>query len=137
MTPNQDIAVSLLDESATGLVDQLNALINGVYASAERGLWRDGATRTTPTEIAELIAAGQIAVATTRDGHIVGSVHVHQITDDASEFGMLVAAPDRRGVGIGRHLIDFAEQYSRQRRCERSSSNCSSHAPGGTRARSS
>jgi GNAT superfamily N-acetyltransferase len=119
VTPNPDIAVSLLDESASrdaGLVDQLNALINGVYASAERGLWRDGATRTTPTEIAELIAAGQVAVATTRDGHIVGSVHVHQVSDDAGEFGMLVAAPDHRGIGIGRHLIDFAEHYSRQRR---------------------
>ena len=117
MTTDTDLAVGLLDGAASrdpGLVDELTSLINDVYATAERGLWRDEATRTTATELAPLIAAGQIAVAT-RDGHIVGSVHVRQISDDASEFGMLVAAPDHRGTGIGRTLVDFAERHSRAR----------------------
>ena len=35
--------------------------------------------------------------------------------DDASEFGLLVAAPDQRGIGIGRALLDFAEARSRDR----------------------
>ena len=35
--------------------------------------------------------------------------------EDASEFGMLVADPDQRGIGVGRALVDFAEQRS----CER------------------
>ena len=46
------------------LVDPLTSLINDVYAVAELGLWREGATRTTATEMAELVPAGQIAVAT-------------------------------------------------------------------------
>jgi GNAT superfamily N-acetyltransferase len=72
------------------------------------------AARTTPTEIAELIASGQITVATAGDD-IVGSVQIHQVAPDADEFGMLVAAPDRRGIGIGRALLDFTEDRGRER----------------------
>jgi GNAT superfamily N-acetyltransferase len=96
------------------LVDRLTALINDVYAIAESGLWRDGAARTTAAQVGELIAARQIAIAT-RDGRIVGSVHLHDVADDASEFGMLVAHPAHRGRGVGRALVDFAELRSRER----------------------
>jgi GNAT superfamily N-acetyltransferase len=116
MATNTDLVVELLDGAAsrdTRLVEELTGLINDVYATAERGLWRDEATRTTATELAALIAAGQIAVAT-RDERIVGSVHVHRISQDASEFGMLVAAPEHRRTGVGRTLVDFAERHSRE-----------------------
>lgn len=116
MARSADITVRLLNGAAgrhPGLIERLTILINNVYAIAESGLWRDGATRTTVSEIAELVAAGQIAVAASPDGDIVGSVHIHQIRADATEFGMLVAAPDHRSTGIGRTLLDFAEQYSR------------------------
>ncbi|HMG40741.1 MAG TPA: GNAT family N-acetyltransferase [Acidimicrobiales bacterium] len=116
MATDADLAIDLLEGAANrdaALVGELTGLINDVYAIAERGLWRDGATRTTTTELAEVIAAGQIAVAT-QEGHIVGSVHVHQVADDVGGFGMLVAAPDHRGSGIGRALVEFAEQHSRE-----------------------
>ena len=76
------------------------------------GLWRDGAARTTASELAELIAAQKIA---TRDGKIAGSIRIHDVADDASEFGMLVAAPDQRGTGVGRARVAFAERHSRER----------------------
>jgi GNAT superfamily N-acetyltransferase len=97
-----------------GLVEHLTALVNDVYARAERGLWREGATRTTPAEMAGLIRAGQIAVAR-RDGRIVGSVRRHDVAADVSEFGLLVAAPDERGSGVGRALLDFVERDARER----------------------
>jgi GNAT superfamily N-acetyltransferase len=112
-----EIVVGLLAAAVgddPGLVDQLTDLINDVYATAESGLWRDVATRTTAPELAELIRARQIAVAT-RQGHIVGSVRVHEVSHDMSEFGMLVAHPDHRGSGVGRALLDFAERRSRER----------------------
>jgi GNAT superfamily N-acetyltransferase len=115
--PHSEIAISLLqaaDSHDVRLVDQLTRLINGVYSTAESGLWRDGAARTTASELAELIAARQIVVAT-RGGRIAGSVRVHDIADDASELGMLVAAPDQRGTGVGRALVAFAERHSRER----------------------
>ncbi len=112
------IAVGLLEAAVSDdarLVDHLTGLINDVYTTAESGLWRDGAPRTTTSELAELIRAEQIAVAT-RDGEIAGSIRVHDVAADASEFGMLVAAPDQRGTGVGRALVAFAEQHSRERR---------------------
>jgi GNAT superfamily N-acetyltransferase len=42
----------------------------------------------------------------------VGSIHVHHVSDAASELGMLVVAADRRGTGVGRTLVEFAERYS-------------------------
>lgn len=111
------IAVRLLgraDSHDARLVDHVTSLINDVYATAESGLWRDGAPRTTAPELAELIRAEQIAVAT-RHGQIAGSVRLHDVADDVSEFGMLVAAPDHRGTGVGRALVAFAEEHSRER----------------------
>ena len=111
------IAVRLLDPADArdaGLVDELARLVNDVYETAESGLWREGKTRTTTAQLAELIAAGEIAVAT-RDGRIAGLVRLHDIADDTSEFGMLAADPGRRGTGVGRALVDFAEEHSRAR----------------------
>ena len=85
-----------------------------MYAVAELGLWCEGATRTTTTEMAELIPTGQIAVAS-RGDRIVGSVRLHDVAPGTSEFGMLVAAEDERGTGVGRVLLDFAERHSRER----------------------
>lgn len=100
-----------------GLVAEVADLVNRVYAEAEAGLWGDGAARTTPEEMAGLIAAGEIAVA--RDdaagGRIVGTVRIHQVGDATGEFGMLAADPARRGEGIGRALVDFAEDRIRRR----------------------
>jgi GNAT superfamily N-acetyltransferase len=109
-----EIAVDLLEAADADLVDRLTRLINGVYTTAESGLWRDGATRTTASELADLIGARQIVVAT-RDGRLAGVVRVHDVADDASEFGMLAAAPEHRGTGVGRALLDFAERRSRER----------------------
>jgi GNAT superfamily N-acetyltransferase len=49
------------------------------------------------------------------DGHIVGSVRLHDIAEDVSEFGLLVAAPEERGRGVGRALLDFVERDGRER----------------------
>jgi Acetyltransferase (GNAT) family len=86
-----------------------------VREGGESGLWRDGSSRTTATEIAELIRVGQIAV-TTRDGRIVGSVRIHDVADDVCEFGLLVAAPDQPSSGVGRALLDFVEAEAHERR---------------------
>jgi GNAT superfamily N-acetyltransferase len=109
--------ISLLDPTDSrdrALAEQLARLINDVYRIAESGLWRDGARRTTASEIAELIGAREIAVAR-RGGRVAGAVRLHDVAQDASEFGMLVADPDQRGTGVGRALLDFAEQRSRER----------------------
>ena len=96
------------------LVAQIADLVNRVYADAEKGLWIDGATRTTEPEVAALIGAGEL-VAATRDGRLVGAVRIQRLDSGAGEFGMLVAAPDTRGIGVGRELVRFAERWARKR----------------------
>jgi hypothetical protein len=63
-----------------GLTRRLTDLANEVYAVAERGPWRDDATRTTGDEVAALVDDGQIVVAT--EGRtLVGGVRVHDIAE--------------------------------------------------------
>jgi len=112
------ITVALLDPAAgteTAVADDLCVLVNDVYAVAEKGLWRDGMARTSPEELREMIAAGEILVASTPARGIVGCVRVHDVAADTSEFGILVAVPDQRGLGIGRALLDEVERRSRDR----------------------
>jgi len=110
-------AIELLtaeDSRDARLVGQLADLINHVYAVAEAGLWVDGATRTTTGELAELIVDGEIAVAR-RDGQLAGSIRIRDVAGGASEFGMLVAAFEQRATGVGRALVEFAEQRTLER----------------------
>jgi GNAT superfamily N-acetyltransferase len=112
-----EVAVALLDPAASrdaALMQQLTDLVNDVYAVAEEGLWQPGTPRTTTAEMAGLVAAGEIAVATAPDATVVGSIRLHRIAPDTSEFGMLVADPDRRGTGVGRALVAFAERSGRE-----------------------
>jgi GNAT superfamily N-acetyltransferase len=111
------ISVELLDPAAAadpGLVKLLTNLVNDVYAASEDGLWRDDAMRTTAPEMAALIQAGQIAVATV-GGLLAGSVRVQVLSHVTAEFGLLAADPEHRGIGVGRELVAFAERISRDR----------------------
>lgn len=111
MTYDNGMEIRLLppDASTDGdLVRGLSELINLVYTVAEEGLWRDGSTRTTVDEVEGLIGAGEIVVAVL-DGEIVGSMRLRELDERTAELGMLVAAPGRRGHGIGRQLVRFAE----------------------------
>ena len=110
MTPT--ISVHLQHAADPALVRRLTDLINAVYETSEDGLWSAGATRTSAPAMSELIEAGEIAVATL-DGELAGAVRVHPVSADTGEFGMLAAAPEHRGNGVGRALVDFAEQHSR------------------------
>jgi GNAT superfamily N-acetyltransferase len=85
-------------------------LINEVYAVAEQGLWVDGAVRTSVDGVAGLTRDGEVAVAHLGDG-VVGCVRVRRLDAATGEFGMLAADPARRGEGIGRALVAFAERH--------------------------
>jgi GNAT superfamily N-acetyltransferase len=117
--PPDTLSIEKLQRTAAAdaeLVAHLADLVNRVYAVAEDGLWVDGAARTTEAEMAGLIAAGEIAVARHdgRDEPIVGCVRIQRLDDQLGEFGMLVADPARRGRGIGRDLVGFAEDWCRR-----------------------
>ncbi|WP_232534892.1 GNAT family N-acetyltransferase [Nocardia terpenica] len=108
------VSIEMLPTTAAGdtaLVAELTDLVNRVYEVAEEGLWRDGASRTTTSELAGMIADGTVAVARDGDDRVVGAARIQQLADGIGEFGMLVCAPEQRGTGIGRALVDFAERH--------------------------
>jgi GNAT superfamily N-acetyltransferase len=111
------IDVQLLPAAAgadAALVGHVATLVNEVYLVAEKGLWVEGAARTTPADVARLIGAGELAVARSSDGAIVGCVRTVDVDDRVAEFGMMAASVERRGEGIGRALVRFAEERARR-----------------------
>jgi GNAT superfamily N-acetyltransferase len=116
-SPSAPVAIKMLPAAAAtdaGVIAELTDLVNRVYACAEEGIWVDGATRTTTAEMAEMIAADQVAVAR-MEGAVVGAVRIQQLSDTKGELGMLAADPAHRHQGIGRELVVFAEELSRRR----------------------
>ncbi|TMD09509.1 MAG: GNAT family N-acetyltransferase [Chloroflexi bacterium] len=111
------VEVGLLPAAAAedgALVAGLTGLVNGAYALGEVGLWRDGAARVDHDRMAGLIRAGEVAVASA--GRVVaGCVRVRRLDPRTGELGMLAAAAEHRGAGIGRLLVDFAEGVSAAR----------------------
>jgi predicted N-acetyltransferase YhbS len=91
-----------------GVEDELAAIINAAYDDGEGGIWQPGWRRTDRDRVAELVAAGQMAVAW-RGGRPVGCVRIHRLEDGAGMFGMLSVTPDAHGTGLGKALIAFAE----------------------------
>ena len=89
------IDVRLLDPAAARdalLVDRLAGLIGPrLRGRRERPVARR-ARATTAAELAELIEAREIALAT-RGGELAGTVHIHDVADDTSEFAMLRRRP--------------------------------------------
>ncbi|WP_410588582.1 GNAT family N-acetyltransferase [Amycolatopsis sp. lyj-23] len=109
--------IEVLPPSAEpAVVERVTALVNQVYAESEKGLWRGSTDRTSSAEVAGFVRDGEIAVASV-DGDLAGSVRVRRLDDVTGEFGMLAADPARRGLGVGRELVRFAERTSRDAGC--------------------
>jgi GNAT superfamily N-acetyltransferase len=99
------------------LVSELTGLINDVYKAAEDGLWAEGAARTTAAEVTKLIQVGQLATGSVH-GQLAGCVRIQLLGNRVGEFGLLAVATSRRGTGLGRALVRFAEQSCRDRQCD-------------------
>jgi GNAT superfamily N-acetyltransferase len=102
------------DASDEVLVDELVRIVNEAYAVGEAGLWREGTARIGPGEIAEAIRSGGM-LAATRDGRVVGCAYVRPLDAGAADLGLISAAPDRWGSGVGRELVRSAEELMRSR----------------------
>jgi GNAT superfamily N-acetyltransferase len=71
--------------------------------------------RTNPAEIGRLLQTGTFLLAET-DGRLVACVYVER-RGDRGYFGMLSVDPSRQGEGLGRRLVDAAEDRCRSRGC--------------------
>jgi GNAT superfamily N-acetyltransferase len=94
-------------------VASVAGLVNKVYLVAEDGLWAGQVDRTSPAEVASYLTAGELVVA--RDGaEVIGVARIQRLPTGEGEVGMVVAHPERRGAGIGRDLLAYAEGWARQ-----------------------
>jgi GNAT superfamily N-acetyltransferase len=94
------------------LLAEFVRLINEAYAVGEAGLWLEGTTRTEPGEIAEAIRNGGM-LAATLEGRLVGCAYVRPVDAGTADLGLVAAAPDRWGSGVGRELVRSAENLMR------------------------
>ncbi|KAF7971881.1 hypothetical protein HWV62_19769 [Athelia sp. TMB] len=94
-------------------IEQVVALLNRVYVTAEAGMWKDGWVRTDSQEIAKLIAKEEI-VAAYQGSTLIGVIRLHQVADDVLEFGMLAVAPEQRSTGAGRALLKYVESTAKE-----------------------
>jgi GNAT superfamily N-acetyltransferase len=107
--------ISRAVDASAGFVAAVTDLVNEAYAVAEEGMWLDGTDRATPAEIADMIAAGQLVIARDPDGTLIGAMRLQQLPTGEGELGMLVTHPKRRGAGIGKDLVGYAEDWARNR----------------------
>lgn len=115
MTATPEVTLLPADEARDKtVVDELVRIVNGAYAIGEAGLWRDGAARTAPPEIAEAIRSGGMLGATL-EGRLVGCAYVRPLDADTADLGLISAAPEQWGNGIGRQLVHTAEDLMHQR----------------------
>lgn len=96
------------------LVSELVRLINSAYAAGEAGLWLEGAPRTDDAEIAAAIRGEGMLVATV-EGRIVGCGGLRPVDTTTTDLGLVSAAPEVQGSGVGRQLLQTAEGLARER----------------------
>jgi ribosomal protein S18 acetylase RimI-like enzyme len=98
----------------------LKALLEAAYRgdSARRG-WNHEADilddeRTAPGEVEALLADAAVTILTARDGAaLIGCVAVTVKGGALAYLGMLCVQPDLQSAGLGRRLLDAAEDHAR------------------------
>ena len=71
--------------------------------------------RTTETELREMLGTGEFLVAEDAAG-ICASVYT-ELRGERGYFGMLAVSPTRQGTGLGRIMVNAAEEYCRKNGC--------------------
>ncbi len=109
-----------VERASPGDAPALKRLLESAYRgdSARRG-WNHEADllddeRITNDELADMLADPHVTMLAARDGdRCVGSVAVTRRTASLAYLGMLCVEPDLQSSGLGRRLLDAAEETAR------------------------
>lgn len=110
----------MIEKATLADVAELNVLINSAYQgdSSKKGWTTEadllGGIRTDEESLAELINKENAAILKyTEDGKIIGSVYLEK-QNDKIYLGMLTVSPDLQGGGVGKKLMQAAEDFAKQ-----------------------
>ena len=87
--------------------------INAAFALAEPFMT---GPRTDPARLAEAMRKGAILLAEDPAGQLVASIYA-EVRGDRGYIGMLAVAPNQQRSGIGRFMMNAAEQHLRTQGC--------------------
>ncbi|KAG6031222.1 hypothetical protein E4U40_007315 [Claviceps sp. LM458 group G5] len=111
------------------LVSSLAQIVNDAFEEVEANIFGPGYRRTDEDELKAFIQKGCLAIAyvpadKSQTSHaanplpqLVGCVFIKQLSARLGNFGMLAVDPKYRGQGLGRAMIDFAENFCRDKGC--------------------
>jgi len=91
------------------------AIISITNAAFAVETFLDG-TRTDAAGLAAMMQKGQFLVAEQRSGHIIASVYI-ELRGVRGYFGMLAVDPSQQGKGVGRVMVEAAEDHCREQGC--------------------
>jgi ribosomal protein S18 acetylase RimI-like enzyme len=105
-------------------IPELEKLVNGAYRgdSSKKGWTTEadllGGIRTNTELLAGMISRGDsiILKCTNAENKLVGCVYL-QKQEDKLYLGMLTVAPDIQAKGIGKRLLQAAEEYAQMQQC--------------------
>ena len=89
------------------------ALINAAFAVET---FIEG-TRTDEVNLTEMMRRGEFLLGHDAAGGLLASVYVEQ-RGERGYLGMLAVDPQRQGLGLGRAMVEAAEQHCREKRCK-------------------
>lgn len=122
----QSIEIQMLPRNMstnTKIMEHITNIVNNAFRTSEKGIWKNGTTRTTALETAEFTNNGEIAVAQLK-GKIVGCVRVQQVDQETGGFGMLAVDNKYQGNGIASKLVRLLNRSSKMSNFARCNSNC-------------
>jgi GNAT superfamily N-acetyltransferase len=90
----------------------MRRLINSAFAV--EGFIEGG--RTNEAELLDRMNKGEFLLGCDESGELVASVYV-EVRGTRGYFGMLAVDPTRQGNGLGRKMVEAAEQYCREKGC--------------------
>ncbi len=109
---NTNNTVSIRIANATD-VPAIVPVVNAAYAIE---MFFQG-TRTDAEGVAEMMQKGEFLVAESASRGIVATVYT-ELCGERGYFGMLAVEPSQQGSGLGRMMVEAAEEHCRSRGCK-------------------
>ncbi len=119
---NKTFPIKMISKATTQDIPELNILINSAYRgeSSKKGWTTEehllGGIRTDEANLGELLQKEDVTILKyTENNLLIGSVYLEKQVDKLY-LGMLTVSPELQGGGVGKKLMQAAEDFARNAR---------------------